>query len=272
MKTIKIGEASTVDETYGCRSLQRYSLRVFSGERALARQMQQWYLSWFQQNTSAECSAKAAVDECGQVAFASCSRQSSPSRPTERPWTGPSERRTSQLTQARRSTLDDKTTMGRLLGRLVVFFTTALIFFISYTPQIFIIWPWYGREFSIELFTLLGPFKYDLYESIYAVPQHSRAFPSILVGILLYNYYLCIVTDPGVVPHNWVRNAFPTTGVVHSCGFIQEPEFDDTDGYEVKKLSGAPRHCRMCKRYKPPRAHHCKTCKRYASAFCYPPI
>ena len=71
------------------------------------------------------------------------------------------------------------------------------------------------------------------------MPQHSRAFRSILVGILLYNYYLCIVTDPGVAPHNWVRNAlFATTGIVHLCEFIQEPEFDDTDGYEVKKQSG----------------------------------
>jgi hypothetical protein len=36
-------------------------------------------------------------------------------------------------------------------------------------------------------------------------------FESILVGILLYNYYLCITTDPGVVPHNWVRHAPPST-------------------------------------------------------------
>ena len=102
--------------------------------------------------------------------------------------------------------------------------------------------------------------------SFYAVPQHSRAFRSIFVGILLYNYYLCVVTDPGTVPHNWVRNAFAKAGVPHLCEFIQEPEFDDNDGYEVKKQSGAPRYCRMCKKFKPPRAHHCKTCKRYASA------
>ncbi|KAH9958987.1 zf-DHHC-domain-containing protein [Russula dissimulans] len=113
----------------------------------------------------------------------------------------------------------------RPVGRLVVAFTTALIFFISYTPQIFIIWPWYGRELSVELLILLVPFN-------------------ISVGILLYNYYLCVATDPGSVPHDWA------------------PEFDDTEGYEVKKLTGGPRYCRMCKRYKPPRAHHCKTCKR----------
>jgi hypothetical protein len=56
---------------------------------------------------------------------------------------------------------NDKNTMGRLLGRLFVTGTTALIVFISYTPQFFIIWPWYGRELSIELLALLIPFKYD---------------------------------------------------------------------------------------------------------------
>ncbi|KAI0275196.1 DHHC palmitoyltransferase-domain-containing protein [Gloeopeniophorella convolvens] len=115
--------------------------------------------------------------------------------------------------------------MGRLLGRLVVSFTTGLICFISYTPQIFIIWPWYGREVSVELLNLLIPFN-------------------ILVGVLLYNYYLCVTTNPGAVPHNW------------------EPDLDDAEGYEVKKLTGGPRYCRMCKRYKPPRTHHCKTCRQ----------
>lgn len=62
--------------------------------------------------------------------------------------------------------------MGRLTGRLFVFFTTALISFIAYSPQIFVIWPWYGREFSIELLELLVPFKYvnDMM-SVYVLPQ-----------------------------------------------------------------------------------------------------
>ncbi len=159
--------------------------------------------------------------------------------------------------------------MGRLLGRLIVTFTTALIFFISYTPQIFIIWPWYGREFSTELFILLVPFKYDPCEPIIPCCSTHEPFESILVGILLYNYYLCVVTDPGVVPYSWVRHTLVSTSLVHLCQFIQEPELDDTDGYEVKKLSGTPRYCRMCKRYKPPRAHHCKTCKR---SVCVPEL
>jgi hypothetical protein len=46
-----------------------------------------------------------------------------------------------------------------LLGRLVVCCTVALICFISYSSQIFIIWPWYGSVLSVELIILLGPFK-----------------------------------------------------------------------------------------------------------------
>jgi hypothetical protein len=49
--------------------------------------------------------------------------------------------------------------MGRLLGRLIVGLTLLLISFIAYSSQIFIIWPWYGREFSVELICLLLPFK-----------------------------------------------------------------------------------------------------------------
>lgn len=102
---------------------------------------------------------------------------------------------------------NDQITMGRLLGRLFVASTTALICFISYTPQVFIIWPWYGRELSIELLALLVPFKYDPAIPFASCCSTHEPFESILVGILLYNYYLCITTNPGVVPQNWVRHA-----------------------------------------------------------------
>ncbi|TDL20993.1 zf-DHHC-domain-containing protein [Rickenella mellea] len=115
--------------------------------------------------------------------------------------------------------------MGRLLGRIWVGFTTALIAFISYSSQIFIIWPWYGRELTTELLVLLVPFNF-------------------LVGMLYWNYYLCVATDPGRVPKNW------------------QPDVSSGEGYEVKKLTGGPRHCRTCNLYKPPRAHHCRQCRR----------
>ncbi|KAG2022858.1 palmitoyltransferase PFA4 [Coprinopsis cinerea AmutBmut pab1-1] len=114
--------------------------------------------------------------------------------------------------------------MNPILGRIAVGFVLCLISFIAYTSQIFVIWPWYGREWSIELLQLLVPFN-------------------ILVAILFYNYYLCVTTDPGTVPPGWK----PDT---HS------------DGYEVKKLTGEPRYCRMCQCYKPPRTHHCRDCNR----------
>ncbi|KAI0720048.1 palmitoyltransferase PFA4 [Cerioporus squamosus] len=115
--------------------------------------------------------------------------------------------------------------MGRLTGRLFVLFTTCLISFIAYSSQIFVIWPWYGRVISIELLELLLPFN-------------------ILVGLLLWNYRLCVITDPGSVPPTW------------------RPNVNDDDGYEVKKLTRGPRYCRSCENYKPPRAHHCRQCKR----------
>ncbi|KII93606.1 hypothetical protein PLICRDRAFT_100276 [Plicaturopsis crispa FD-325 SS-3] len=115
--------------------------------------------------------------------------------------------------------------MGRLLGRIIVGLVLCLISFIAYSSQIFIIWPWYGREVSVDLLTLLVPFN-------------------VFVGMLLWNYYLCVVTDPGRVPASW------------------RPDTQAGEGYEVKKLTGGPRYCRNCEQYKPPRSHHCRQCNR----------
>lgn len=48
---------------------------------------------------------------------------------------------------------------------------------------------------------------------------------------------------------------------------LQQPDVQDGDGYEVKKLTRGPRYCRTCEEYKPPRAHHCKQCKRYVTVY-----
>ncbi|KAJ6575439.1 zf-DHHC-domain-containing protein [Mycena capillaripes] len=114
--------------------------------------------------------------------------------------------------------------MAGILGRLVVNLVLLLICFIAYSSQIFIIWPWYGRAVSVQLLSLLVPFN-------------------ILVGMLLWNYFLSVTTDPGQVPENWKPDTH-------------------ADGYEVKKLTGTPRYCRMCERPKPPRTHHCRSCGR----------
>ncbi|KAF5368430.1 hypothetical protein D9758_002212 [Tetrapyrgos nigripes] len=109
-------------------------------------------------------------------------------------------------------------------GRLIVNLVLCLISFIAYSSQIFIIWPWYGSALSVELLALLLPFNF-------------------LVGMLLWNYFLCVFTDPGRVPPKWAPDTH-------------------ADGFEVKKLTGKPRYCRNCESYKPPRTHHCRQCNR----------
>jgi palmitoyltransferase len=37
--------------------------------------------------------------------------------------------------------------------------TSTLIGFISYTSQIWVFWPWYGREWTWEFLKVMVPFK-----------------------------------------------------------------------------------------------------------------
>ena len=104
--------------------------------------------------------------------------------------------------------------MGRLTGRLFVAGTTCLICFITFSPQIFVIWPWYGRVFSVELIELLLPFKYVLFS--YRIDSSLILVTSILVGLLLWNYRLCVITNPGQVPPTWVCQRFVITRLASS--------------------------------------------------------
>merc|ERR550525_1864105 len=53
---------------------------------------------------------------------------------------------------------------------------------------------------------------------------------------LLFSFYQCVRTDPGIVPPNW--------------GFYM--------GDETKRR----RYCKMCNVWKPDRTHHCSICNR----------
>jgi palmitoyltransferase ZDHHC6 len=97
--------------------------------------------------------------------------------------------------------------MHPILGTLIVNFVLCLICFIAYSSQIFIIWPWYGREMSVELLVLLVPFK-CVVKSSFAAHRSLHFDLSLFVGMLLWNYYLCVNTDPGRVPENWVRGRY----------------------------------------------------------------
>ncbi|KAF9275918.1 Palmitoyltransferase [Mortierella alpina] len=63
------------------------------------------------------------------------------------------------------------------------------------------------------------------------------------LGMLCWNYYLTMTTDPGSPPLDW------------------NPPIDGSS-IEYKRTTHTPRYCRTCDAYKPPRTHHCRTCKK----------
>ena len=79
--------------------------------------------------------------------------------------------------------------MGKLLGRFFVFFTIILISFNGYSSQIFIIWPWYGREVSVDLLKLTVPFNYVFSISLVCIESWSEPGRSLLLAMLWWNYY-----------------------------------------------------------------------------------
>ncbi|CAG8478834.1 9062_t:CDS:2 [Acaulospora morrowiae] len=111
-------------------------------------------------------------------------------------------------------------------GRLFIVGVSSLVSFLAYSSQIFIFWDFLGG-LNVQCLTVLIPFN-------------------IAVLMIFYNYYMTCNTDPGRVPKDW-------------C-----PE-EGQDNIEIKRTTHAPRYCRTCLAYKPPRSHHCRTCKRY----CY---
>ncbi|GAA6037945.1 hypothetical protein JCM8097_009502 [Rhodosporidiobolus ruineniae] len=118
--------------------------------------------------------------------------------------------------------------MGKLLDRVWVGGTLALVSFLGFSSQLIIVVPSFPSGLSdAECWRWLAPFN------------------ALLLGLYL-NYFLTLRTDPGRVPKGW------------------EPDWRSMEQgeTEVKRLTGGPRYCRTCRAYKPPRAHHCRQCKR----------
>ncbi|RGB25878.1 DHHC palmitoyltransferase-domain-containing protein [Rhizophagus diaphanus] len=108
-------------------------------------------------------------------------------------------------------------------GRLFIIGVTLLISFLAYTSQIFVFWDFLGG-LNIECLKILIPFN-------------------ISVILIFWNYYLTCTTDPGRVPADW----YPK---------------ENQENIELKRSTRAPRYCKTCSAYKPPRSHHCSTCRR----------
>ncbi|CAG8611875.1 5190_t:CDS:2 [Funneliformis caledonium] len=109
------------------------------------------------------------------------------------------------------------------LGRLFIIGVTFLISFLAYTSQIFIFWDHLGG-LNVDCLKVLIPFN-------------------VCVIMIFWNYYLTCTTDPGRVPKGWY------------------PE-ENQENVELKRTTRAPRYCKTCAAFKPPRTHHCRTCKR----------
>lgn len=106
-----------------------------------------------------------------------------------------------------------------------------MIVFLWLTPQVFIIVPAYASQPpSSALLWLLGPFN-------------------ALLVTLLYNYYLCVRTDPGGVPREWVSRllcARAALGELTSTRQAPDPRESEIGAVEVKS-TGGPRFCRTCR-------------------------
>ncbi|KAI8338467.1 DHHC palmitoyltransferase-domain-containing protein [Chlamydoabsidia padenii] len=114
-------------------------------------------------------------------------------------------------------------TWKEVKGQVIVFFVTIMITFIAYSSQIGILWSFLGGA-TLHTALILIPFN-------------------VFIIMIYINYALTCLTDPGTVPENWI----PQQQHQH---------------LEVKKSTHAPRFCKTCNNYKPPRSHHCSTCKR----------
>jgi len=105
-------------------------------------------------------------------------------------------------------------TTQRLYGMGFIFMVLGIILYIHNT----------------FVFLIAGPHLPDPRAGVVLLIYH------VFFSQLLFAFYNCIMTDPGVVPPNW--------------GFYM--------GDETKRR----RYCKMCNVWKPDRVHHCSNCNR----------
>ncbi|CAO3634918.1 unnamed protein product [Cunninghamella blakesleeana] len=111
-------------------------------------------------------------------------------------------------------------TLKEIKGQAIVFFVTCMITFLAYSSQIGVLWNFLGGA-TLKTAFILIPFN-------------------VFVIMIYINYALTCLTDPGSVPPNYIPS--------------------QQHHLEVKRSNHAPRFCKTCQNYKPPRAHHCRQC------------
>ncbi|KAI9301457.1 DHHC palmitoyltransferase-domain-containing protein [Cunninghamella echinulata] len=111
-------------------------------------------------------------------------------------------------------------TLKEIKGQAIVLFVTCMITFLAYSSQIGVLWTYLGGA-SLKTAFILIPLN-------------------VFVIMIYINYALTCLTDPGSVPPNYIPQ--------------------QQHHLEVKRSNHAPRYCKTCQNYKPPRAHHCRQC------------
>ncbi|KAI9261090.1 DHHC palmitoyltransferase-domain-containing protein [Sporodiniella umbellata] len=115
-------------------------------------------------------------------------------------------------------------TVSTLKGPLIIVGVTLSILFFTFTSQLFVIWPYLITHYNLtQTIGILAPLN-------------------CCVVMTFINYFLTCFTHPGSVPVRYIPR---------QQAFI-----------EVKKSTHAPRFCKTCDNYKPPRTHHCSICNR----------
>ncbi|CAO1619691.1 unnamed protein product [Parajaminaea phylloscopi] len=112
--------------------------------------------------------------------------------------------------------------------RMWIIATASLVSFLAFSSQFCVLIPYWRSLPTVSTLEIL----------CYLIPFNCG------VALIFYNYYLVVFTSPGDVPPDW------------------EPDWDSIGGVEVKASTASPRYCKVCRSYKPPRAHHCRSCKR----------
>ncbi|KAL9671066.1 hypothetical protein QQ045_008630 [Rhodiola kirilowii] len=110
-----------------------------------------------------------------------------------------------------------------------------------------------GVTYYVEVLECYGPalFSGSLGDSLIAAAV-LIVFHGLLT-MLLWSYFLTILTDPGGVPPNWKPNTDEETGETDALSNLIETS---------DPLNAGIRTCRKCNQPKPPRCHHCSVCGR----------
>eukprot|EP00916_Digyalum_oweni_P004054 GHVL01007210.1.p1 GENE.GHVL01007210.1~~GHVL01007210.1.p1 ORF type:complete len:257 (+),score=43.18 GHVL01007210.1:626-1396(+) len=85
--------------------------------------------------------------------------------------------------------------------------------------------------------------------------------------LVLYNYILCLTTEPGSIPNTQEWNRHDNLNITGNENITE----NNDNSIKINKLlpivheyknSGERRYCKWCCLYKPDRSHHCRVCRK----------